>query len=82
MRYVLAGLIRVYQRYISPFLPPSCRYRPSCSEYARQAILRYGVLRGSWLAVRRIARCHPFSSGGWDPVPEDYSQPRPASRDT
>ena len=66
---LLAGLIRAYQRFLSPALPPSCRFHPSCSQYALEAVTRYGALRGSWLAARRLARCHPFHPGGFDPVP-------------
>ncbi len=66
---VLALLIRGYQRLLSPLLPPSCRFHPSCSQYALEAIHRHGALKGSWLAVRRLARCHPFNAGGFDPVP-------------
>ncbi|HET9726479.1 MAG TPA: membrane protein insertion efficiency factor YidD [Gemmatimonadales bacterium] len=66
---MVAGLIRAYQRFLSPALPPSCRFHPSCSQYALEAVTRYGALRGSWLAVRRLARCHPFHPGGFDPVP-------------
>ena len=62
-------LIRGYQRFISPALPPSCRFYPSCSTYALQAIGKYGLLRGSWLAAWRLMRCHPFHPGGVDPVP-------------
>jgi len=62
-------LIRLYQRWVSPCLPPSCRFFPSCSEYAAQAVTRHGLFRGSWLALRRLLRCHPFHSGGYDPVP-------------
>ncbi|MFH1115496.1 MAG: membrane protein insertion efficiency factor YidD [Pseudomonadota bacterium] len=62
-------MIRVYQILISPLLPSSCRYYPTCSEYAREAVLRYGVLKGSWLAMRRLLRCGPFGPGGFDPVP-------------
>lgn len=62
-------LIRGYQRVISPALPASCRFYPSCSQYAIEAITRHGALRGSWLAARRLARCHPFHPGGVDPVP-------------
>jgi putative membrane protein insertion efficiency factor len=70
MRYVLAGMITVYQRTVSRLLPPSCRFQPSCSEYMRQAVLQHGVLWGVWIGLRRLVRCHPFSPGGCDPVPE------------
>ncbi|MEE9136180.1 MAG: membrane protein insertion efficiency factor YidD [Gammaproteobacteria bacterium] len=66
-------LIRAYQRYLSPFFPPRCRFLPTCSEYARQAVVRFGPLRGSWLAIRRILRCHPLGPSGFDPVPERFS---------
>jgi putative membrane protein insertion efficiency factor len=66
---LLALLIRGYQRLLSPLLPPSCRFHPSCSQYALEAIHRHGALKGSWLAVCRLARCHPFNAGGFDPVP-------------
>lgn len=62
-------LIRFYQLGISPFMPMSCRYLPTCSEYAREAIQRHGPLYGSWLALRRISRCHPLGGHGYDPVP-------------
>lgn len=61
--------IRFYQRNISPLFKPHCIYRPTCSEYAVQAIQKYGVKKGSWLAFKRIVRCHPFHKGGYDPVP-------------
>jgi hypothetical protein len=66
---VAAGLLRFYKTAISPFLPRACRYEPTCSVYAREAIERYGFWRGSGLAIGRLARCHPFRAGGFDPVP-------------
>lgn len=68
-RRFLVILIRGYQRFVSPALPASCRFHPSCSQYALEAVTRYGAFRGGWLAVRRLARCHPFHPGGFDPVP-------------
>lgn len=68
MKIVLISLLRGYQAVISPWLPPACRYSPTCSEYAIEAIRKYGAVRGSWMAVRRLARCHPFHAGGFDPV--------------
>lgn len=67
---LIRGLIRGYQLLISPVLPPSCRFTPTCSAYAMEAVARHGALAGSWLAVRRICRCHPWNEGGYDPVPE------------
>lgn len=66
---VFLALIRGYQRYISPLLPDSCIYSPTCSQYALEAIQKYGAAKGSWLAFRRILRCNPFHRGGYDPVP-------------
>jgi hypothetical protein len=70
MRRPAIAAIRVYQRWLSPLLGPRCKYHPSCSEYAVQAIGRYGILRGSVLAAWRLLRCNPFSHGGYDPVSE------------
>lgn len=66
---VLVAPIRFYQRFISPVIPPSCRFTPSCSEYAVQALQIHGAWRGTWLALRRLLRCAPWHPGGWDPVP-------------
>jgi putative membrane protein insertion efficiency factor len=69
-RTALIGAVRAYQRFLSPALPPACRFTPSCSAYAVTALERYGALEGSWLALRRLARCHPWNPGGYDPVPD------------
>ena len=69
MRRLLMGLIRLYQNTLSRVLPASCRFYPSCSEYTYQAIEKYGALRGGWMGIRRISRCHPWNPGGFDPVP-------------
>lgn len=67
--WLLCFPILFYQRCISPLTPPACRFTPTCSEYARQAIVKYGPLKGLWLAVKRILRCHPWGGSGYDPVP-------------
>lgn len=69
MKRLALALIRMYQRAISPYLPPSCRFVPSCSEYAYGAIAKYGLVRGGWMATERLSRCHPLNPGGHDPVP-------------
>ena len=67
-RFLLLA-VRGYRLMLSPLLPPSCRFSPSCSAYAEEAVLRHGPVRGAWLAIRRVGRCHPFHQGGFDPVP-------------
>ena len=69
MRFVATLLIRIYQWTVSPLLGPTCRFYPSCSNYALEAINRFGMLRGGWLTVKRLGRCHPWHPGGFDPVP-------------
>ena len=69
MRRIALILIRIYQLTISRVLPPSCRFQPSCSVYGYEAVEKYGVLKGGWLAIKRIGRCHPLNPGGYDPVP-------------
>ena len=69
MKYIALGLIRFYQKMISPLLPSACRFHPTCSHYGYEAIARYGVWKGGWMAAKRIGRCHPFHPGGYDPVP-------------
>jgi len=69
LRWLLLKLIRFYQVAISPWTPPSCIYTPTCSHYGYEAIKKYGALLGGWMTLKRIARCHPFARGGYDPVP-------------
>lgn len=69
MKTLALGLIRLYQKTLSQWLPPSCRFYPSCSHYTYEAIEKYGAFRGGWLGLKRISRCHPFNPGGYDPVP-------------
>ncbi len=66
----LSGAIRLYQLAVSPYLAMSCRYHPTCSCYAREAIMKHGAIAGGWMGLRRIARCHPWSGAGYDPVPK------------
>lgn len=76
---VVIGLIRAYQLLVSPFLAPSCRFHPTCSSYACEAVHGHGLLAGGWLTVRRLARCHPWGGMGFDPVPERGAEARPAA---
>jgi hypothetical protein len=77
MSLVLRAAVRIYQLFVSPVLPPSCRFLPSCSDYAVEALERHGALHGSLLALRRLARCHPWGGSGYDPVPEAGMANRP-----
>ena len=70
MQRLLLALLGWYKRQLSPNLPPACRYLPTCSDYAAQAITRYGAARGGWMAIKRVLRCNPLFPGGYDPVPE------------
>lgn len=69
MKNLLILLIRFYQNFISPLFPPSCRFQPTCSQYSLEAVEKFGIWKGSYLAIKRILRCHPFHEGGYDPVP-------------
>ena len=73
----LAGLLRAYKRFVSPALPPACRFHPTCSEYAAEAVLLHGAAKGAALALWRVLRCNPWSRGGFDPVPKPASSVRP-----
>ena len=75
MKYLLMAPVWIYRRFISPFKPRTCRFIPTCSQYSMVALQRHGALRGSWLTIRRLSRCHPFCEPGWDPVPERYLPP-------
>jgi len=68
MKFLVLSFLQLYKTAISPFLPPSCRFTPTCSEYTKQAVEKYGAIRGTWLGVKRILRCQPFCKGGYDPV--------------
>jgi len=72
VKTVLIFLLKVYKKGISPYLAPSCRFTPTCSEYAMEALNRFGVLKGGWLAFKRLLKCHPFHLGGSDPLPKSY----------
>ena len=78
MKIVLLAALRGYQYAVRPILGANCRFYPSCSDYAREAIESHGALRGTWLAVRRVGRCHPWHPGGYDPVPHGAESPDPA----
>jgi hypothetical protein len=71
-RTIAVDMIRIYQKLVSPNLGANCRYQPTCSSYGAEAIARFGVFRGGWLAIKRIGRCHPLRPGGYDPVPENW----------
>lgn len=73
MKKLLIWLIKGYRTLISPLFPPTCRFQPTCSHYALEAVQRFGARKGAWLALRRILRCHPFSPGGYDPVPSQLT---------
>ena len=75
MKHVLILLLRGYRAFVSPLYGPVCRYHPSCSAYALEAVTGHGTIRGGWLAVRRVGRCHPWTAGGYDPVPPPSRRP-------
>lgn len=79
MSRLLILMLRGYQRFVSPFLPPACRYHPTCSQYAIEAIRGHGPLRGGWLAIKRLMRCHPWGRGGLDPLPPPDPKPQPST---
>ncbi|MEO8041243.1 MAG: membrane protein insertion efficiency factor YidD [Acidobacteriota bacterium] len=68
MKFLVLDLLGIYKAMVSPFLPPACRFEPTCSDYARQAVEKYGAVRGTWMGLKRILRCQPFCKGGHDPV--------------
>jgi len=70
MKYLFIGLVRLYQLIISPWMPSSCRYHPTCSQYSIDAFRQHGAFKGLWLTIKRVGRCHPWSEGGHDPVPD------------
>lgn len=69
VKFLALAMLRFYKRFISPLLPSACRFEPTCSVYMYQAVDKYGVIKGGWMGVKRISRCHPFHPGGYDPVP-------------
>lgn len=82
IRRVMLGVIRAYQILISPLFPPTCRFQPTCSQYALEAVKRFGVCRGTWLAMKRVVKCHPRHPGGDDPVPETWPRKKNQPADT
>lgn len=68
MKFLVLDILKLYKTFISPFLPPACRFEPTCSEYAMKAVEKYGAIRGTWMSIKRILRCQPFCKGGHDPV--------------
>lgn len=72
MKFLIIGIFRFYQKLISPLTPPSCRFYPTCSHYGVEAVQKHGAIKGSYLAISRILRCHPFHEGGFDPVPDEW----------